>query len=96
MGKLTKLSDEEARARLATLDGWVMEDDKLFRELEFRDFIQAFGFMTRVALLAEQADHHPNWSNVYNRVRIHLWSHDVGGLTDRDFALAAAIDKVVS
>lgn len=96
MPKLVKLSDEEVNTKLQTLDGWSVDDGKLFRELKFRDFIQAFGFMTRVALLAEQADHHPNWSNVYSTVRIHLWTHDAEGLTERDFSLAAAIDNLVS
>lgn len=89
-----KLSDDEVRQSLAALDGWSLDDGKLFRELQFKDFIQAFGFMTRVALLAEQANHHPEWANVYNRVRIHLVTHDAGGITERDFALAAAIDAV--
>ena len=79
---------------------WQLETDaersKLVRHFEFNDFVEAFGFMTRVALLAERADHHPNWSNVYNRITIELTSHDAGNrVTQRDRDLAAAIDKVL-
>lgn len=80
-------------------DQWqlVVEGDqsKLVREVVFSDFVEAFGFMSRVALLAEKSDHHPNWSNVYNRVVIELTTHDAGNqVTDRDRALAAAIDDL--
>ena len=79
---------------------WQLETDagasKLVRHFEFNDFVEAFGFMTRVALLAERADHHPNWSNVYNRITIELTSHDAGNrVTQRDRDFAAAIDKVL-
>ena len=79
---------------------WQLETDagrsKLVRHFEFNDFVEAFGFMTRVALLAERADHHPNWSNVYNRITIELTSHDAGNrVTQLDRDLAAAIDKVL-
>ena len=80
--------------RLAERPLWRLEAGKLRRDLVFRDFGEAFGFMTRVALLAERADHHPDWSNSYKRVSIALWSHDVGGVTERDFKLAAAIDAL--
>jgi 4a-hydroxytetrahydrobiopterin dehydratase len=76
--------------------GWEVVDGKLHRELAFADFSEAFAFMTRVALLAERADHHPDWSNSWNRVVIDLVSHDAGGLTDRDVALAAAINTLVA
>ena len=76
--------------------GWAVIDGKLHRELVFADFAEAFAFMTRVAELAERADHHPDWSNSWNTVTIDLTSHDVGGLTDRDVALAAAINELVS
>jgi 4a-hydroxytetrahydrobiopterin dehydratase len=80
--------------RLATRPGWRLSDDGSFitREFKFADFRAAFSFMTHVALAAEQADHHPEWSNVYNRVDIRLTTHDAGGLTDLDFALAAIAD----
>ena len=76
--------------------GWDVVDGKLHRELVFADFAEAFAFMTRVAELAERADHHPDWSNSWNTVTIDLTSHDVGGLTDRDVALAAAINELTS
>ncbi len=76
-------------------DGWEARDGGLHRELEFADFSQAFAFMTRVARLAEKLDHHPDWSNSWNRVTIDLTSHDVGGLTARDIRLAEGINQLV-
>jgi 4a-hydroxytetrahydrobiopterin dehydratase len=76
-------------------EDWAVVDGKLHRELEFRDFVEAFGFMAKVALLAEKADHHPDWSNSYNKVTIDLVSHDKGGITDRDHAIATAINKAL-
>lgn len=76
-------------------DGWTEVDGKLHRELEFADFSEAFAFMARVALAAEKADHHPDWSNSWNRVTIDLVSHDAGGLTDRDVALAETINGLL-
>lgn len=78
-------------------DGWIHEDDKLIRQWRFADFSQAFGFMTQVALIAEKADHHPNWSNVYNVVDIALTSHDAGNVvTDKDLSLAERINQILS
>jgi 4a-hydroxytetrahydrobiopterin dehydratase len=74
--------------------GWKVVGGKLHRELKFPDFVAAFGFMSRVALLAEKRDHHPEWSNVYNRVVIDLVTHDAGGITDKDIELAQAIEKI--
>jgi 4a-hydroxytetrahydrobiopterin dehydratase len=73
--------------------GWKVINGKLHRELKFADFVSAFGFMSRVALLAEKRDHHPEWSNVYNKVVIDLVTHDAGGITDKDVELAQAIEK---
>lgn len=74
---------------------WKEEDNKLKRTFEFNNFIEAFGFMSSVALIAEKMDHHPNWSNVYNQVKIELTTHDAGNVvTDKDRQLAAAIDKL--
>lgn len=70
--------------------------DALLREFKFKDFVEAFGFMTQVALLAEKMDHHPEWSNVYNRVEIALTTHDCNGLSARDVTLARAIDRLVA
>ena len=76
-------------------EGWTHENDMLSREWWFTDFSEAFAFMTRVALLAEQADHHPNWSNVYNTVRIGLTSHDAGNVvTEKDTSLARRINQI--
>ena len=89
--------DAAGRAALAaTLPGWsVMADrDAIRREFRFGDFSQAFAFMTRVALQAEKHDHHPEWFNVYNKVDVVLTTHDAGGLSARDVALARAIDAL--
>ena len=89
--------DDAARAGLAeALPHWrkVVDRDAIHRSFKFADFSQAFGFMARVALLAEKHDHHPEWSNVYNKVEITLTTHDAGGLSARDVALARAIDAV--
>ena len=75
---------------------WRLEGIFIRRDLEFKGFIDAWGFMNSVALLAEKADHHPNWENVYNRVVIRLSTHDAQGLTDKDFQLASAIDELTS
>jgi 4a-hydroxytetrahydrobiopterin dehydratase len=91
-----KLSPE-ARATLgAELPGWALDGEHLKRSFRFADFLEAFGFMARVALLAEKADHHPEWFNVWNRVDIALTTHDAGGLSARDVALAKAIDRLVA
>ncbi len=90
---ITKLTDDDVQARLKTVPGWSLDGGKLFRELKFADFIDAFAFMTKVAILAQEQDHHPEWFNVYGTVRIHLTTHDAGGLSAGDFTLAAAINK---
>ena len=74
---------------------WQEKDNKLVRQFEFSDFVAAFGFMSQVAIIAEKMDHHPNWSNVYNKVTIELTTHDAGNVvTDKDRDLAQAIDKL--
>ena len=85
---------DEANTAVAALSGWTLSDDgkAISRDVKCRDFTEAFAFMTRVALHAEKMDHHPEWSNVYNRVSIRLSTHDVGGLTDKDIALARKVD----
>ena len=90
-----RLTTEQIAEHLQTVPGWVIENAKLRREFVFPDFVAAFGFMARVALLAEKQNHHPEWFNVYNKVTVELTSHDAGGITVRDFALATAIDNVV-
>jgi 4a-hydroxytetrahydrobiopterin dehydratase len=95
---ITRLTDMERTSALAALPAWslVAGRDAIQRAFKFRDFSEAFGFMTRVALAAEKADHHPEWSNVWNRVEITLSTHDAGGLTARDIALARAIDGMAA
>ena len=95
MDRPSLLSADAAAARLSELPGWRLEAGALRREFLFADFAEAFAFMTRVALLAEKADHHPEWSNVWNKVDIVLTTHDAGGLSQRDLALARAIDELV-
>lgn len=92
-----KLSDGERQAALDSLPAWQRVDgrDAIARDLRFADFNAAFGFMSRVALQAEKMDHHPEWSNVYNRVRIVLTTHDAGGLSTRDVELARFIDSLL-
>lgn len=75
---------------------WQEEDNRLKRTFEFKNFVEAFGFMSSVAIIAEKMDHHPNWSNVYNKVEIELTTHDAGNtITDKDKKLAALIDELV-
>jgi 4a-hydroxytetrahydrobiopterin dehydratase len=91
--------DDTARASLGTtLPGWKLVDgrDAIERRFAFDDFVTAWGFMSRVALLAEKQNHHPEWSNVYNRVHIVLTTHEASGLSERDVTLAKAIDKVAA
>ncbi|MGC4251991.1 MAG: 4a-hydroxytetrahydrobiopterin dehydratase [Sphingobium sp.] len=92
-----KLDGEERARALEALPRWtpVSDPDGIRRRFAFADFNEAFGFMTRVALLADKADHHPEWSNVYNRVDITLTTHDAGGLSRRDTDMAAAIDALL-
>lgn len=91
--------DEAARAGLAAaLPGWRLVEgrDAIRREFRFRDFSEAWGFMSRAALLAEKQDHHPEWFNVWNRVEVTLTTHDAGGLSERDVVLARAMDVLIA
>jgi 4a-hydroxytetrahydrobiopterin dehydratase len=92
---MAKLSGGARGKVLAELQGWraVEGRDAIAKSFAFKDFNQAFAFMTRVALMAEKMDHHPEWSNVYNKVEIVLTSHDAGGITERDVRLAKFIDQ---
>lgn len=92
-----KLNDAQREAGLRGLDGWVYDEasSAIARVFKFKDFSEAFAFMARVALAAEKAGHHPDWSNSYNSVTISLSTHDAGGLSDKDLALAKAIDKLL-
>jgi len=90
------LAGEKRRQALQELRGWVEaeERDAIRKTFHFSDFSEAFGFMARVALIAERADHHPEWLNIYNRVEIVLTTHDAGGVTGRDIAFAQAVDAI--
>ena len=94
---IAELPADARTAALETLPAWTLADDakSLVRTLKFADFNAAFGFMARVALYAEKADHHPEWSNVYNTVTIRLTTHDAGGLSERDVAMARFVDSLV-
>ena len=94
MARPQKLTGEARKAALAKLAGWseVTGREAITRKFVFADFNAAFGFMTRVALLADKMDHHPEWFNVYNRLEVTLATHDAGGVTDKDIALAKAMD----
>lgn len=91
-----KLTPQQIEDGLARLAAWELRDGKLHRELKFKNFVQAWGFMTQVAILAETMDHHPEWFNVYSKVNIDLTTHEAGGLSQRDFELAQQIDAVLA
>ena len=93
---MQKLSGEGRKAALAKLAGWseVSGRDAITKKFVFKDFNQAFGFMTRAALVAEKLDHHPEWFNVYKTVEVTLSTHDAGGVTERDIKLAEAMDRL--
>lgn len=92
-----KLERADIENKISSLNGWVfaLQDGRetIHKSFSFKDFNQAFGFMSRMALLAEKMDHHPEWFNVYNRVEITLTTHDAGGVTDKDFRMAQAADS---
>jgi 4a-hydroxytetrahydrobiopterin dehydratase len=93
-----KLNEAQREEGLRGLGGWTYQDKDgaIARVFRFKDFSEAFAFMSRVALAAEKAGHHPDWSNSYNSVTIRLSTHDAGGLTDKDIALAGAIDRILA
>jgi len=91
---VTKATETEIQQALAELGSWNVVDGKLHREYKFRDFVQAFGFMAQVALLAERAAHHPEWFNVYNQVVVDLTTHEARGITHKDFDLACQMEAI--
>ena len=93
-----KLTGSARAAALTKLTGWseVAGRDAITKKFSFKDFNEAFGFMTRAALIAEKLDHHPEWFNVYNRVEVTLATHDAGGVTERDVKLAEAMNRLAS
>jgi 4a-hydroxytetrahydrobiopterin dehydratase len=96
MANAAKLSQPDIDARLAKLAGWTVSQGKLHREYKFADFAHAFGFMASSAVRAEAMAHHPEWFNVWNRVTVDLTTHDAGGLTDKDFELARAMEAIAA
>lgn len=89
-----KLSDEQIKEELRNLPGWLLQNGKLHKEYVFKDFVEAFAFMTKAALHAETMNHHPEWFNVYNKLKVDLMTHDAGGITSNDIALAKAFDSL--
>lgn len=96
MAAPTKLSSNELATALTELAGWSLENDKLHRQFQFPSFVEAFGFMSSVALVAESLGHHPEWFNVYNRVTVDLTTHDAGGITRLDVNLAKKMNELAS
>ncbi|MFS8858289.1 4a-hydroxytetrahydrobiopterin dehydratase [Synechococcus sp. H55.7] len=94
MSRPVKLSEAEIQAKLEELPGWSLQEGKLHRQFQFRSFVEAFGWMSSVALVAESMGHHPEWTNVYNRVRVDLTTHDAGGITELDFTLAQRMNEL--
>jgi 4a-hydroxytetrahydrobiopterin dehydratase len=93
MSRPRRLGEDDLKDALRALPGWELKDAKLHKAFRFRDFVQAFGFMTQVALVAESLAHHPEWFNVYNQVTIDLTTHDAGGISDLDVEMARKIDE---
>ena len=94
--KLSRLNDSEVALGVRKLAGWQLIDGKLQREFVFANFADAISFIDRTAVWAETWNHHPNWSNVYNRVRVELWTHDVGGISSLDFQLAHKMNELAT
>ncbi|MEM3065680.1 MAG: 4a-hydroxytetrahydrobiopterin dehydratase [Candidatus Nitrosotenuis sp.] len=92
--RVGKLSDEQIKEELGKLSGWSLQNGKLHKEYVFKDFIEAFAFMTKAALHAEAMNHHPEWFNVYNKLKVDLMTHDAGGITSNDIALAKTLDSL--
>jgi 4a-hydroxytetrahydrobiopterin dehydratase len=91
---VSKATESEIQKAIAELGSWTVESGKLHREYQFRDFVQAFGFMAQVALLAERAAHHPEWFNVYNKVIVDLMTHEAQGITQKDLDLAREMEQI--
>lgn len=91
-----KLSDADVRARVDALEGWDLVDGKLHCDFKFENFVQAFGFMTSAAIVAEKMNHHPEWFNVYSKVAVDLTTHEAGGITELDFALANQMNELAA
>jgi len=93
MTEAKKLTQSEVQSALTQLNGWVVADDKLHKTFQFANFVEAFAFMTKCALTAEAMNHHPEWFNVYNKVAVHLTTHDLSGISSYDVELAKQMEK---
>jgi 4a-hydroxytetrahydrobiopterin dehydratase len=93
---VAQASEREIEAFLVQNEGWTVENGKLHKAYAFKDFVEAFGFMAQAAICAERAGHHPEWFNVYNRVVVDLTTHDAGGITEKDFALAQEMEEIAN
>ena len=91
---MIRLSDEQIKTELTGLSGWSVVNGKLHKDFVFDDFVDAFGFMTRAAIHIEKMNHHPEWFNVYNKISVDLTTHDVGGITQNDIALARTLNSL--
>lgn len=91
---LTKLSDDQIKKELVNLSGWSIVNGKLHKDFVFKDFIEAFGFMSTAALHIEKMNHHPEWFNVYNKIKVDLTTHDAGGITQNDINLARILNSL--
>ena len=96
MGTATRLDERELEQALRELSSWQVREGKLHREYRFRDFVEAWGFMSAAALLVQQMDHHPEWSNVYHTVTVELVTHDAGGISARDVELAKKLEALAA
>ena len=94
MAEIRKLSDAEVSARLSEVPGWAIVEGKLQKTFQFPSFVHAFGFMSRVALVAEAMNHHPEWFNVYSKIIVDLTTHDAGGITQNDIILAKILNSL--
>ena len=94
MARPIALSSADIESRLESRTDWNLEQDKLHRVFKFKNFVEAFGFMSQIAILAEKMDHHPEWSNVYSRVEVFLTTHDANGISKLDFELAEHMDRL--
>ena len=88
------LENEELKELIAKIPGWVITSNHIEREFNFKNFIEAFAFMTKIALICEKHNHHPNWENVYSKVKIKLSTHDLGGITNLDQIIASEINEI--
>ena len=91
---LSKLTEEQIKKELANLQGWSVANGKLHKDFVFADFVEAFGFMTKAAIHIEKMNHHPEWFNVYNKIKVELVTHDAGGITQNDVSLAKTLNSL--